>query len=72
MHTYRDALQAPAVWILYPGHDFRFFRVHQAAPAINDPTALHPPLEGVGAIPLAPDEPELDNLQRVLEHLLDH
>jgi uncharacterized protein len=70
MHTYRDALQAPAVWILYPGHDFRFFEARERGTAIDDPHALRSPIEGVGAIPLAPDAPELDNLQRVLEHLL--
>jgi hypothetical protein len=47
-------------------------RARERGTAINDPHALRSPIEGVGAIPLAPDDPELDNLQRVLEHLLDH
>jgi uncharacterized protein len=71
MHTYRDALEAPAVWILYPGDDFRFFRADQAAPALTDPTALPAPLEGVGAIPLDPTASSPPgSLTAVLETLL--
>jgi hypothetical protein len=68
---HRDALEAPAVWILYPGDDFRVFDAHQSGSSITDPNTLRLPIEGVGAIPLAPDESDLDHLKRVLEHLLD-
>jgi predicted component of viral defense system (DUF524 family) len=70
MHTYRDALGAPAVWILYPGDDFRFFEAQGSGTSINDPSALRLPIEGVGAIPLAPDGAGGHELARVLERLL--
>jgi predicted component of viral defense system (DUF524 family) len=53
MHTYRDAIRgAEAVFILYPGDEFRAFGVdgrHYASAA-----ALPPDFAGVGAIPLRP------------------
>jgi predicted component of viral defense system (DUF524 family) len=53
MHTYRDAIRgAEAVFILYPGDEFRAFGVdgHHYASAAT----LPPGFAGVGAIPLRP------------------
>jgi hypothetical protein len=54
-----------------PRNSFRFFDAQGSGTSITDPSTFRHPIEGVGAIPLAPDEPKLDDLQRVLEHLLD-
>lgn len=50
MHTYRDALDAQAVFVLYPGNEFRAFR--RDSFELSRPTVLTPDFEGVGAIDL--------------------
>jgi predicted component of viral defense system (DUF524 family) len=50
MHTYRDALGAQAVFVLYPGNEFRAFR--RDSFELGQPAALTPDFEGVGAIDL--------------------
>ncbi len=68
MHTYRDALSVPSVWILYPGHDFRFFEDRADGRIVKTPGELGLPLEGVGAIPLRPGEEPLE-LREVMHSL---
>ena len=69
MHTYRDALHAGSVWILYPGTESRFFMTTGMClelPGANLPV----PLNGVGALALRP-EPSGDTvLCTVLQSLL--
>lgn len=71
MHTYRDAIRGTrSVWILYPGTEFRHFTAdpHPAtAPTI--PILGDAIIDGVGAIPLAPDEAQHVTLDTVLEAL---
>jgi predicted component of viral defense system (DUF524 family) len=50
MHTYRDALGAQAVFVLYPGNEFRAFRRDNLE--LSQPAALTSDFEGVGAIDL--------------------
>jgi predicted component of viral defense system (DUF524 family) len=50
MHTYRDALGAQAVFVLYPGNEFKAFRRDNFE--LSQPAALTPNFEGVGAIDL--------------------
>jgi predicted component of viral defense system (DUF524 family) len=50
MHTYRDALGAQAVFVLYPGNEFRAFQ--RDSFELSQPAALTPNFEGVGAIDL--------------------
>ena len=50
MHTYRDALGAQAVFILYPGNQFRAFR--RDGFELKHPSELTSNFEGVGAIDL--------------------
>ena len=66
MHTYRDALQAQAVFILYPGNEFRAYQVQGSN--LSDPAQLPPAFAGVGAIDMQVGKPE--TLQTVMEHLL--
>lgn len=60
MHAHRDAIpDARSVWILYPGGEFRFFRVPGGGGLTGGPVAssaegLPGKLEGVGAIPVGP------------------
>lgn len=72
MHTYRDAIPgARSVWILYPGSEFRLFRDDPALPAATSPGHLGPGIiEGVGAVPLAPEDGGHAALERVLAGLL--
>jgi len=69
MHTYRDALKAGSVWILYPGSEGHFYTT--AGTHLKLPGATLPlPLEGVGALALRP-EPDGDAVLRtVLQKLL--
>lgn len=68
MHTYRDALSVPSVWILYPGDEFRFFEAPDGGQIVRDCTGLSSQLDGVGAIPLRPgeDSHELRHVVRLL------
>ena len=52
MHTYRDALHARSVWILFPGRNVA--RVHFQPKASIDAGRL----AGVGALPLLPGRNE--------------
>ncbi len=66
MHTYRDALGAQAVFILYPGNEFCAYQVQGGS--VLHPAQLSPSFEGVGAIDLQVGKPE--TLRAVMEHLL--
>jgi predicted component of viral defense system (DUF524 family) len=56
MHAYRDAItEARSVWILYPGDVGRFFPV-DGDPFQITPAVQLPAREGVGAIPLKPQQ----------------
>lgn len=68
MHTYRDALSIASVWILYPGHDFRFYEAQADGRIVKEHTDLEEPLDGVGAIPMRPgeDSSELRHVMRLL------
>ena len=58
MHTYRDAIpEARSVWILYPGHEFRFFDASGGTPPSDSPAHLPATINGVGAIPFAAKPP---------------
>ena len=56
MHTYRDALDAQAVFVLYPGNEFRAY--HVEGHTLTDPYKLSNAFEGVGAIPTQVHDPE--------------
>ncbi len=56
MHTYRDALRAQAVFILYPGNEFRAYQVVGAE--LAHPAELSPTFAGVGAIAMQVGKPE--------------
>ncbi len=73
MHTYRDAIHGTrSVWILYPGTEFRHFSVDPQAIVAQTVTMLgDAAIEGVGAIPLAPDEATPSALLGVVRMLLD-
>lgn len=61
MHTYRDAIPAArTAWVLYPGKQERFFRLHAEGGG---------PWEGVGAIPLSV-EAVSPSLTQVVRRLL--
>jgi predicted component of viral defense system (DUF524 family) len=66
MHTYRDALQAQAVFILYPGNEFRAYQVQ--GDDLSGPAQLSPAFAGVGAIDMQVGKSE--TLQTVMKHLL--
>lgn len=67
MHTYRDALKARAVFILYPGEQFRAYSTTGRQP-IEDPDKLPPDFAGVGAIPCSPQQTAV--LHSCLQRLL--
>lgn len=52
MHTYRDALGAQAVFVLYPGNQFRAYHIN--GQMLTQAAHLTPDFEGVGAIPVKP------------------
>jgi hypothetical protein len=54
MHTYRDALGARTVWVLYPGSVFKFYPASREHTVARIPTELPPTPAGVGSIPLTP------------------
>jgi predicted component of viral defense system (DUF524 family) len=56
MHTYRDALEAQAVFVLYPGNEFRAY--HVEGHTLTRPYGLSDAFEGVGAIPTQVHDPE--------------
>lgn len=56
MHTYRDALGAQAVFVLYPGNEFRAYPVE--GHTLTHPYGLSDAFEGVGAIPTQVHDPE--------------
>jgi uncharacterized protein len=69
MHTYRDAIpNARSVWIVYPGDEVRFFSV--AGETAVNVRSLPNELDGVGAIPLTPDDSGTTELRTVLARLL--
>ncbi|MDP8208439.1 MAG: DUF2357 domain-containing protein [Candidatus Electryonea clarkiae] len=83
MHTYHDAIPtARTVWILYPGDKFQFnycplteggdikVPIKNIANNIEEFNKLGSPLNGVGAIPLKPDEDGNSELANVLRELL--
>lgn len=70
MHTYRDALGARTVWVLYPGSVFRFYPTSHEYPLASAPEKLPPIPAGVGSIPLTPGAPNTAGLNAVLKHML--
>ncbi|MCY0989458.1 DUF2357 domain-containing protein [Nannocystis sp. ILAH1] len=70
MHTYRDALGARTVWILYPGTVFKFYPTGREYPLASTPSKLPPVPGGVGSIPLIPAELLAPDLSATLLHLL--
>ncbi|MCC6174432.1 MAG: DUF2357 domain-containing protein, partial [Chloroflexi bacterium] len=69
MHTYRDAIpNARSVWIVYPGDDVRFFSA--AGETTLNVRGLPAELDGVGAIPLRPDDGGSTEFRSVLARLL--
>lgn len=65
MHTYRDALGARSVWILYPGRN-----VTSAAFRPKESAAPHTP-SGVGALPLLPGlSRDFDELKALIRQIL--
>ena len=57
MHTYRDALRAQAVFVLYPGTEIRAFGVD--GQRYDDLEALGLDFAGVGAVALRPGQTEM-------------
>jgi uncharacterized protein len=70
MHTYRDAIvNARSVWILYPGTEFSFHSALGGA-QVKSAESLPAMVNGVGAIPLRPDEGRHKALDQVIATLL--
>lgn len=71
MHTYRDAiLDARSVWILYPGHDYHFFNAAATDFQPHEDEPIPTSIDGVGAIPLRPEENGATFLESVIKALL--
>lgn len=70
MHTYRDALGARTVWVLYPGTVFKFYPASREHPAAPTPAQLPPTPAGVGSIPLTPAALSTPDLSATLTRLL--
>ena len=70
MHTYRDALGARSVWVLYPGTVFKFFPTQRNAPIAHKPDQLPSPLHGVGCLPLQPAQVDTSKLTELLARAL--
>jgi predicted component of viral defense system (DUF524 family) len=67
MHTYRDAIHGvTAAFVVYPGNEFVFFE--RDGHLTKNATSLIEP-DGVGAIPLQPEQHE-DILQQVISSLI--
>lgn len=56
MHTYRDALCAHTVWVLYPGTVFKFYPIDRKDSVAPSTSTLPASPLGVGSIPLVPGE----------------
>ena len=70
MHTYRDAIpEAHSVWILYPGSEFCFFDA-KLQPKCDDLFKLADPIDGVGAVPLRPEDDGAGSLAELTARLL--
>jgi len=70
MHAYRDAIvRARSVWILYPGTETRFFPIR--GDGIRSADMLPSVVDGVGAIPLQPDEDRHAQVASVLARLVN-
>ena len=70
MHTYRDAIPgAHSVWILYPGGEFRFYDA-KLQPKCGDISNLTDPIDGVGAVPLRPEDDGAARLAALVTRLL--
>jgi predicted component of viral defense system (DUF524 family) len=70
MHAYRDAIiGARSVWILYPGDETRFFPIRGVG--IRSAEMLPNVIDGVGAIPLQPDEDRHAQVGSVLARLVN-
>ncbi len=58
MHAYRDALPAVrSAWVLYPGTRMRFFAEDSETGMVEQHLGLPKRIDGVGAVPLPPEEP---------------
>ncbi len=69
MHCYVDAIgDAVSAMAVYPGNDFLFFHRDDAVGLINDASKLHS-LNGVGAVPLLPDNAEFSSFEKVMAML---
>jgi hypothetical protein len=70
MHTYRDAIPAArSVWVLYPGAETRFFDVN-LRPACSRVADLPEEIDGVGAVPLRPEDDGAAHLTALISRLL--
>lgn len=70
MHTYRDAIVGSrSVWIMYPGHETRFFAVDREATGDGVP-ADRANIDGVGALPVRPEVDGTVGLGELVRHLL--
>jgi predicted component of viral defense system (DUF524 family) len=70
MHAYSDAIpNVRSVWGVYPGDDVRFFSV--ASETALDVRGLPAELDGVGSIPLRPDDDSPTELRAMLARLLN-
>ena len=70
MHAYRAAIKgAISVWILYPGTEFRWFGVDGDRSETPD-LILTSDLDGVGEIPIQPNDHRTTDLTAVLKRLL--
>ena len=68
MHTYRDALAARTVWVLYPGDEFHFYPTAPAVQVVRAADKLPTVLGGVGSVPLIPAHLP-DAMVTILKHL---
>ncbi len=70
MHTYRDAIpEARSVWVLYPGNGVRFYDTGMALES-RSLDSLPCELDGVGAVPLRPDDGGGSELNLLIQRLL--
>lgn len=68
MHTYRDALKAQSVFMLYPGNEFCAYRVDGVE--VLEPEQLTPSFEGVGAIAIRMGNANLKEFRTAIRQLL--
>jgi uncharacterized protein len=69
MHTYRDALGARTVWILYPGEVFKFYPTDRDLRIVKTSTDVPAAAMGVGSIPLMPGQRDATDLREILMRL---